>query len=91
MLTELCPLLFNTFPACLADMTSRARSPGDWNRHNRFSTSSLVVLGADRLFFNYYHLRRDFASGTLRSCQAHNLLYYCRNRWKSTESFHFDL
>ena len=26
-LTELCPLLFNTFPACLADMTSRARPP----------------------------------------------------------------
>ena len=38
MLTELCPLLFKTFPACLADMTSRARPPSDWNRHNRFST-----------------------------------------------------
>ena len=80
MLTELCPLLFKTFPACLADMTSRARPPSDWNRHNRFSTWSLVVLGADRLFFNYYHLPRDFASQIPQSCQVHNLLYYCRNR-----------
>ena len=38
MLTELCPLLSKTFLACLADMTSRARPPSDWNRHNRFST-----------------------------------------------------
>ena len=89
MLTELCPLPFKTFPACLADMTSRARPPSDWNRHNRFSTQSLVVLEADRLFFNYYHLPRDFASQTLQSCQAHNLLYYCMNRWKSTKKLSF--
>ena len=49
------------------------------------------MFGADCLFFNYYCLPRDFASQTLRSCQAQNLLYYCRNRWKYTKSFHFDL
>ena len=62
----------STFPGCLADMTSRARPPSDWNR---FSTWSLVVLGADRLSFNYYHLPGDFAYQTLQSCEAHNLLY----------------